>query len=105
MQPQAEDVVAVRREMLDLLCQQMEVLNSAPELTDSQLRECYDRQGRVQELREKLQASLSGAQQNRSSMNRPPMNQELASELSTADFSVSPAVHTAAPSREPVANL
>jgi len=100
MQPQAEDIVAVRREMLDLLCQQMEVLNSAPELTDSQLRECYDRQGRVQELREKLQASLSGEPQN-----RPSMNAGLASELSTADFSMSPAVHTAAPSQETVANL
>jgi hypothetical protein len=100
MQPQAEDIVAVRREMLDLLRQQMEVLNSAPELTDSQLRECYDRQGRVQELREKLQASLSGEPRN-----RPRMNQGLASELSTADFSMSPAVHAAAPSQEPVANL
>jgi len=102
MQPQAqaEDIVAVRREMLDLLRQQMEVLNSAPELTDSQLRECYDRQGRVQELREKLQASSSGEPQN-----RPRMNEGLASELSTADLSMSPAVHTAAPSHEPVAHL
>ena len=100
MQPQAEDIVAVRREMLDLLRQQMEVLNSAPELTDSQLRECYDRQGRVQELREKLQASLSWEPQN-----RPRMNEGLASELSTADLSMSPAVHTAAPSHEPVAHL
>jgi hypothetical protein len=100
MQPQAEDIVAVRREMLDLLRQQMEVLNSAPELTDRQLRECYDRQGRVQELREKLQASLSGEPQNCSRM-----NQGLASELSTADFSMSPAVHTAAPSPEPGAHL
>jgi hypothetical protein len=99
MQPQAEDSVAVRREMLDLLGQQMEVLNSAPELTDRQLRESYDRQGRVQELREKLQA-ISWEPQN-----RPRMNEGLASELSTADFSMSPAVHTAAPSQEPVANL
>jgi hypothetical protein len=65
MQPQAEDIVAVRREMLDLLRRQREVLNSAPELTDSQLRECYDRQGRVQELREKLQAILNWQSQNR----------------------------------------
>ena len=100
MQPQAaEDVVAVRREMLDLLGQQMEVLNSAPELTDTQLRECYNRQGRVQELREKLQASLSWEPQN-----RPHMEEGLASELSTADFSMSPAVHTAAASQEPVAH-
>jgi hypothetical protein len=100
MQPQAEDIVAVRGEMLDLLRQQMEVLDSAPELTDSQLRECYDRQGRVQQLREKFEASLNGEPQN-----RPRINQGLASELSTADFSMSAAVHTAAPSREPVANL
>jgi hypothetical protein len=99
MQPQAEDIVAVRREMLDLLRQQMEVLNSAPELTDRQLRECYDRQGRVQKLREKLQASSSWEPQN-----RPRMNEGLASELSTANFSTSQAVHTA-PSQEPVANL
>ena len=100
MQPQAEDIVAARREMLDLLRQQLEVLNSAPELKDVQLKECYDRQGRVQELREKLQASLNGEPQN-----RPRMNEGLASERSTADFSMSSAVHTAAPSREPVANL
>lgn len=100
MQPQAQDIVAVRREMLDLLRQQMEVLNSATELTDSQLRECYDRQGRVQELREKLQASVS-----REPQNRPRMNEGLASERSTADFSMSPAVHTATPSQEPVAHL
>ena len=55
---QAEDIVAVRREMLDLLCQQMECLDSPGGLTDSQLIECYNRQGRVQELREKLQALL-----------------------------------------------
>jgi small-conductance mechanosensitive channel len=100
MQLQAEDIVAVRREMLDLLRQQLEVLNSAPELKDSQLRECYDRQGRVQELREKLQASLNGEPQN-----RPQMKEGLECELSTADFSTSSAVHAAAPSREPVANL
>jgi hypothetical protein len=103
MQPQAEEIVAVRREMLDLLRQQLEVLNSAPELNDSQLRECYERQGRVQELREKLQASLNCL--NWEPQNRPRMNEGLASELSTADFSMSPAVPTAAPSQEPVANL
>ena len=56
---QAENIVAVRREMLDLLRQQMESLDSAGGLTDSQLIECYNRQGRVQELREKLQALLA----------------------------------------------
>ena len=58
---QGEDIVAVRREMLDLLRQQMESLDSPGGLTDSQLIECYNRQGRVQELREKLQALLGGA--------------------------------------------
>jgi hypothetical protein len=55
---QAEDIVAVRREMLDLLCQQVECLDSPGGLTDNQLLECYNRQGRVQQLREKLQALL-----------------------------------------------
>jgi hypothetical protein len=43
--------------MMDLLRQQMEVLDSSPELSDRQLRECYDRQSRVQALRELLQAA------------------------------------------------
>ncbi|MGA9511081.1 MAG: hypothetical protein WBV55_20840 [Candidatus Sulfotelmatobacter sp.] len=55
---QAEDIVALRGEMLDLLRQQMESLDSPGGLTDSQLIECYNRQGRVQELRERLQALL-----------------------------------------------
>jgi hypothetical protein len=54
MATQVEDT---RREIMMLLRQQMRVLDSGAELTDSQLRECYDRQVRVQELREKLQAS------------------------------------------------
>ncbi len=54
-----KDIVAVRREMLDLLRQQMESLDSPGGLTDSELIECYNRQGRVQELREKLQALLA----------------------------------------------
>jgi hypothetical protein len=56
---QAEDIVAVRREMLDLLRQQVEALDSPRGMTDAQLIECYNRQGRVQELREKLQAVLN----------------------------------------------
>jgi hypothetical protein len=56
---QAEDLVSMRREMMDLLRQQIEVLDSSPELSDSQLLECYDRQSRVQELRERLQAASS----------------------------------------------
>ncbi|MGA8274037.1 MAG: hypothetical protein WB919_20920 [Candidatus Sulfotelmatobacter sp.] len=57
MQAEAEDIGAVRREMLYLLGQQMEALNSPLGLTDDKLRECYERQVRVQELREKLQAN------------------------------------------------
>ena len=41
-----------------MLRQQMESLDSPEGLTDSQLIECYNRQGRVQELREKLQVLL-----------------------------------------------
>jgi hypothetical protein len=54
---QVEDLVSVRHEMMELLRQQMEVLNSSPDLSDSQLMECYDRQSRVQDLRELLQAA------------------------------------------------
>ena len=57
MQVESEDIVAARREILDLLRQQMEALNSPLGLTDEKLRECYDRQERVQELREKLEAN------------------------------------------------
>jgi hypothetical protein len=48
-------VGVVRREILDLLRQQMDALNSPLGLTDEKLRECYERQARVQELREQLQ--------------------------------------------------
>jgi hypothetical protein len=57
MKTEAEDIVAARREMFVLLRQQMEALDSPLGLTDEMLRECYDRQARVQELREKLEAS------------------------------------------------
>jgi hypothetical protein len=50
-------MVAVRPEILDLLRLQMEALDSPQGLTDAQLRECYVRQNRVQEFREKLQAA------------------------------------------------
>lgn len=56
MQAGAEEIVAVREEILQLLRQQMEALDSPLGLTDARLSECYERQGRVQELREKLQA-------------------------------------------------
>jgi hypothetical protein len=55
---QNEDVVAIRREILDLLRQQMEVLDSPLELTEARLMECYNRQTRVQKLREILQATV-----------------------------------------------
>ena len=54
-----EDIGAVRREILDLLRQQMEALDSPLGLTDAVLSQCYERQARVQELREKLQAAAS----------------------------------------------
>jgi hypothetical protein len=54
-----EEIAAVRREILDLLRQQMEALDSPLGLTDARLTECYERQARVQELRERLQAATS----------------------------------------------
>jgi len=54
-----EDIAAVRQEILELLRQQMEALDSPLGLTDARLSECYERQARVQELREKLQAAAS----------------------------------------------
>ena len=59
MQSQAEEIVAVRQEILELLRQQMEALDSPLGLTDARLTECYERQARVHELREKLQAFSS----------------------------------------------
>lgn len=58
-----EDMVAVRQEILDLLRRQMEALDSPLGLTDAQLRECYLRQTRVQELRDKLQAASNPARE------------------------------------------
>jgi lipopolysaccharide biosynthesis regulator YciM len=60
----AKDIVAVRQEMLNLLRQQMEALDSPEGMTDSQLMECYHRQARVQELRDRLQACLNSEQEN-----------------------------------------
>jgi len=56
MQARAEEIVAVRQEILELLSLQMEALDSPMGLTEARLSECYERQARVQELREKLQA-------------------------------------------------
>ena len=57
MDAELEDMAAIRQEMLSLLRQQMEALDSPAGLTVDQLRECYLRQNRVQELREMLQAA------------------------------------------------
>jgi type II secretory pathway component GspD/PulD (secretin) len=60
MQAGTGELVAVRQEILQLLRQQIDALNSPLGLTDARLTECYERQARVQELREKMQA-LSNA--------------------------------------------
>jgi hypothetical protein len=57
MQVETAEILAVRAEIMDLLRQQLAALDSTGELSDITLMECYDRQARVQELREKLQSS------------------------------------------------
>jgi|HubBroStandDraft_6_1064221.scaffolds.fasta_scaffold00557_19 hypothetical protein len=57
MQPQLDEMAVLRQEIVNLLCQQMKDLDSPFQLTDAQLKECYSRQVRVQELRERLQAA------------------------------------------------
>ena len=49
-------MLAVRKQIVHLLHQQMEALDSPLGLTDERLTECYERQARVQELRERLQS-------------------------------------------------
>ena len=100
MPQQGDDMVAVRREMLDLLREQMEVLDSGLELTDGQLRECFDRHGRVQELREKLQAAVDEESKNGSS---GELNSVGASTVNPSARGSS--VHTIEPRRESLANL
>jgi hypothetical protein len=56
MQAGSDDMMAVRQQIMYLLHQQMEALDSPQGLTDEILTECYERQARVQELRERLQA-------------------------------------------------
>ena len=51
------ELTAVRQAIMDLRRQQMKALDSPEGLTEDQLRECYERQTRVQELREQLQAA------------------------------------------------
>jgi hypothetical protein len=55
MPARGEEIAVVRREIIDLLREQMEALGSPSGLTDERLCECYRRQERVQELRERLQ--------------------------------------------------
>jgi hypothetical protein len=57
MHSERENMMAVRREILDLLRQQMAALDSPLGLTEDKLRECYERHLVVQELRDKLQAA------------------------------------------------
>ena len=66
-----ENMMAVRQEILDLLRQQMEALDSPTGVSDEQLRQCYLRQNRVQELREMLQSGSIGPQ------DAPPMRETL----------------------------
>ena len=56
MQVENAERMAIRTKMMDLLRQQLAALDSTAELSDNMLMECYDRQARVQELREKLQS-------------------------------------------------
>jgi hypothetical protein len=60
-----EDMEALRQEILGLLRRQMEALDSPDGLTDDQLRDCYLRQNRVQELREMLQAAAASQEEQR----------------------------------------
>ena len=59
MQAGSDDMIAVRKQIMYLLHQQIEALDSSQGLTDEVLTECYARQGRVQVLRERLQALSS----------------------------------------------
>jgi hypothetical protein len=65
-----DEIGAVRREMWKLLQQQIETLQSAQELTDRQIIQCYERQMRVQELREKLEDCNSRSQESVSASSR-----------------------------------
>jgi hypothetical protein len=55
MQEETAEIAAIRIEIMKLLRQQLEALDTAEGLTDNKLMECYDRQARVQALREQLQ--------------------------------------------------
>jgi hypothetical protein len=55
MPAKLEEIGAVRRELWSLLQLQIDSLGSTQELSDRQIIECYNRQIRVLELREKLE--------------------------------------------------
>ena len=61
MPARVEEIAAVRQQIMNLLREQMETLDSRLGLSDERLSECYRRQERVQELRERLQALASTA--------------------------------------------
>jgi hypothetical protein len=71
MELENTEVMAVRAEITSLLRQQLEALDSPDGLTDSKLIECYDRQSRVQELREKLQGLSAQELSERSEEGQP----------------------------------
>jgi hypothetical protein len=60
MASELEEIGSVRREIWNLLKLQMETLGLAQELSDRQIIECYNRQIRVLELREKLEMLIPG---------------------------------------------
>ena len=61
METSLNEMAAVREAILYLLRQQVEALNS-PLLTDAQLRDCYERQKRLQDLRDRMQALTSAGE-------------------------------------------
>jgi hypothetical protein len=69
MPAKTEEVMAVRQEMWSLLREQLEDLNSPNGLTDDQLLNCYYRQTRVLELREKLEAASEAERELGSNIN------------------------------------
>jgi hypothetical protein len=73
MPAEIEDIVAARREIWSLLQKQLEALNSPSGLTDGELIACYDRQTKVQQLREKLEATRDPGSDDRPMQIEMPM--------------------------------
>jgi hypothetical protein len=57
--PQNEESHELRREILELLCSQMQALQQLSLLSDMELLACYQRQERVSELRDQLFMALN----------------------------------------------